>query len=66
MGLWQLVRIHAGGGVGQFITIGITCPNAFLGNVLQGWFCVEGQPTKTIQSPSGSYGRWFYHFQWIL
>lgn len=41
MGLWQLVRIHPGGSFGQFITIGITCPNAFLGYVLQRWFCVE-------------------------
>lgn len=66
MGLWQLVRIHPGGGIGQSITIGIACPNTLLGNVLQGWFCVEGQPPKTIQSPSSSYGRWFYHLQWIL
>ena len=53
MGLWQLVRVHAGGGPGQFTPARISGPDIVLGNQLSQGLRVEGWRYEAVQPAPG-------------
>ena len=62
----QLVRVHAGGGVGKLAPARVCHGNTVLGAVLPRRLRLDRGPRTPVQPAPGTHGCRLHHIQWFL